>query len=232
MVAESFAACVTGVTMSGDDDWTAAVADKMIRQTRLAADRLVNSGVRPVGLAPGSHRPAPAYVIGDVLSPAADRRPGGSVTGVRIRYGNPADQAAEVIEITSDFTPDCESCCPLEYELGRAQHEYEAMAMGEREIADPVDEPDGPFAQASDEILVDAMPREVAVVSLGDYRALRFTSGGVHATVVGRYRAPVRLSFEPIADLTPYFPGVIDREELRRQLKEMRREPPAPSAGA
>jgi hypothetical protein len=212
--------------MTSDDDWTAAAADRMIRQTRLAADRLRNSGIRPLGLAPGSYPPMPARVRGETYGPAADRRAGGVVVAVTIRYGDATDRSATVLDVTSDFTPDFESRCPLRYELGRARHEYDAIARGELEISDPVGEPGGPFGSGKREILVSGAAEGVRIVTCGDYRAFRFESGGVHVTAVGRYELPGRLCFEPITDLTRYLPGEIDREELRRQLRAHRAEPP------
>jgi len=209
--------------MSQDDDWTAAAADRMIRETRLAADRLRSSGVQPLGLVPGTYPPMPAHVFFDSYGPASDRGPGGVVTAVGIRYGDAADPSATVIDVVSDFTPEFASCCPLEYELGRAQNEYEAIARGEREITAPLDAPDGPFGQGTGEILVVGAPQAVAVVTYGDYRAFRFEVNGVHVTVVSRDETPGVLSFYPITDLTPYLPGALDREELRRQLRERRR---------
>jgi hypothetical protein len=210
--------------MVAGEDWTAAVADRMIRQSRLAADRLRASGVQPIGLVPQPHAPMPGHLAWDGYGPAADLRAGGTVTAVCLRYGDAADQSAAVIDVTSDFTPGFESRRPLEYELGRAQNEYEALARGERDASDPVDEPEGPFTQRTGEILLDGIPQTVAILGYGDYQAFRFEAGGVHVTVVGRHDRPDQLRFEPVADLTPYLPGTPDREELRSHLREMRRE--------
>jgi len=156
--------------------------------------------------------------------PTGQPRIGGTLTSACLRYGDAADQSAAVIDVTSDFTPGFESRRPLEYELGSAQNEYEALARGAREISDPVDEPARPCTQRRDEILLDGIPQAVAIIVCGDYQAFRFEAGGVHVTVVGRYDPPGQLCFEPIADLTPHLPATMDREELRRQLRDMRRE--------
>jgi hypothetical protein len=210
--------------MGYDEDWTAAVADRIIRESRLAADRLRAQEVQPIGLVPRSHAPMPGHLAWDTYGPAADLRAGGTVTVVCLRYGDAADQSAAVIDVTSDFTAGFESRRPLEYELGRAQNEYEALARGERETSDPVDEPECPVTQRSGEILLDGIPQTVAIRGYGDYQAFRFEADGVHVTVVGRHVTPGQLRFEPIADLTPYLPSTPDREELRSHLREMRRE--------
>jgi hypothetical protein len=145
------------------------------------------------------------------------------MTNLRLRYGDAVDQSATVVDVSSDFTPDFKSRCSLEYELGRAQSEHEAIARGQRQTSDPVDEPMGPFASGSREILVNGQRHAVATLTYGDYHAFRFDFRGVHVTVVSRHEVPGLLSFELIADLTPYLPGSPDREELRRQLGETRR---------
>jgi hypothetical protein len=109
-----------------------------------------------------------ARISATTYGPAADRRPGGVLTAVCLRYGDAADPSASVIDIWSDFTPEFKSCSPLEYELGRAWHEYEAMARGEREISDPPDEPEGPFTQGGAEILVEGSRQEVEVLTYRD----------------------------------------------------------------
>jgi hypothetical protein len=58
--------------MTNDEDWTAAVADKIIDQTRRAADRLRNCSVQQLGLAPRSPVPGPAHIASDSSRPAAD----------------------------------------------------------------------------------------------------------------------------------------------------------------
>jgi len=191
----------------------------MIRETNLAAERLRESGVQPIGLVPGSDHPPAGHIAEQTSGPAADLRPGGVITSVRLRYGDAADQSATVVDITSDFTPDFKSFCPLEYELVRAQNEYQAIARGELDISDPPDEPEGPFTRGSAEILLNGAQQTIATLTYADYHALRFEFNGVHVTVVSRYEMPGPLSFEPITDLTPYLPGALDREDLRRHLR-------------
>ena len=198
--------------MSHDDDWTAAAANRMIRETLLGR----------LAWCRGRKPPMPAYVSSESYGPAADRRPGGVVITISLWYGEPVDPSATVIDITSDFTPEFESCCRLEYELGRAQHEYEAIARGERQIMAPPEEPVGRFAQGSGEIPVEGTRQAVAVLTDGDYHVFRFEFSGAHVTVVGRYDITGLLCFERITDLTPYLPAAPDREELRRYLRERR----------
>jgi hypothetical protein len=208
--------------MPAGDDWTAAVADRMIRETILARERLRQSGVQPVGLVSGSGYPMPGQIAEQTFGPAADLRTGGAITSIRLRYGDASDSSAKIIEVTSDFTPECASCCPLEYELGRARHEYAALARGEREISGPPDVPSGPFSSSTGEILLDGKQHVIATTACGDYYAFQFEfKSSVHVTVVGRHQEPARLSFKQVDDLDPYFPRV-DREYLRRQLREMR----------
>jgi hypothetical protein len=102
-----------------------------------------------------------------------------------------------------------ESACTLEYELGRVQNEYEAIARGEREIAAPLDEPEGPFIWGQGEILVAGARQTFAILTNGDYHVFRFELNSAHSCAGSCEKSAARFPSEQCEDRTApraYFP--------------------------
>lgn len=138
---------------------------------------------------------------------------GQGLTEVVLAYGHPHDVSKPLIQVQTCFSDeDCWSPS-LEEAIARAEYRDACFARRERVEAgdsfDPFPErlvPDRNLDRTERILAVDGEERTSAVVSHGDYAALRFRQGPVLVTAVARMGFPPVLSFRVIDDLEPTSP--------------------------
>lgn len=222
--------------MAEQGDAPRRVAEVFITVAARRSDsRLRRLAPRPFGFAPGTSHPAPAMIGSETeavtlaaLTRAVLARTPIPLSGMSLTYGSPTDLSALFIEVTTDFTAGHEDSSPLEYVLGEADHLDAAPARGDRHPRPLPDEPDGPFAHGTAEIIVEGERRTVATLSYRQYHAFRFEQRDVLVTVISRHRLPDLPAFAPVTDLEPYLQRTA---AARRALLERLRNGPADHAG-
>lgn len=214
--------------MSERDDARLDVAARLsVAASRRAAAQLRVQAPRPYGLAPGAPQPPPAFVSFDQdLSPLRVARgflarSPAPVATVTLTYGTSRDLAADLIEITTDYTRRHDGACPLEYELGLAEHRDAAIARGDAVVPEPpfgLGGPAGPLGRSATALLVDGRPRDAEILTCGRYRALRFEQGPLLVTVVSRNELPERPAFARVSDLEPFLANAVTDLETAREM--------------
>ena len=137
-----------------------------------------------------------------------------------LRYGNERDLSATLIDVTTDFSAGHEDSCPVEYELGRAEHRDSAIARGDHHWANPLDEPAGPFGTGTVQIVIDGRQRAVPTLTHKHYHGCQFEHGSVLVTLVCRNALPDPLVLAMITDLEPYLRNRVDREVIKTWLRD------------
>ncbi len=204
----------------------AVTAELLAIAGRRSARRLRRLDPRPLGLAPGTPQPTPAVIesqageltlaiIGQALLTGSHI----PITSMTLRYGSERDLSAPLIDITTDFTEGHKDSCPVEYELGRAEHRDFAASRGDTR-PDPLDEPAGPFGSGTLQIDIDGAQRTVPTMTYLHYHGCQFEHGRVLVTVVCRHAPPEKLVLAVVTDFEPYLRNRVDREAIKAWLKD------------